>query len=94
MKLITQLPLVLGSKMHGAIPPLSQYAFMAWCSVKAQGQFYLYILPLLTSYKCCKFTMKFMLFHFNVMIWDEYVPLKITQNTMTEISSPDHNKVR
>jgi hypothetical protein len=24
--------------MHGAIPPLTQYAFMAWCSVKAQGQ--------------------------------------------------------
>jgi len=24
--------------MHGAIPPLPQYAFMAWCSVKAQGQ--------------------------------------------------------
>jgi hypothetical protein len=27
--------------MSGAIPPLSQYAFMAWCSVKAQGQLYL-----------------------------------------------------
>jgi hypothetical protein len=27
----------------GAIPPLPQYAFMAWCSVKieAQGQLYL-----------------------------------------------------
>jgi hypothetical protein len=25
--------------MSGAIPPLPQYAFMAWCSVKAQGQF-------------------------------------------------------
>jgi hypothetical protein len=24
--------------MRGAIPPLPQYAFMAWCSVKAQGQ--------------------------------------------------------
>jgi hypothetical protein len=24
--------------MSGAIPPLPQYAFMAWCSVKAQGQ--------------------------------------------------------
>jgi len=31
--------------MRGAIPSLSQYAFMAWCSVKAQGQrnLYLYI---------------------------------------------------
>jgi hypothetical protein len=30
--------------MSGAIPPLPQYAFMAWCSVKAQGQLYLYLL--------------------------------------------------
>jgi hypothetical protein len=30
--------------MRGAIPPLPQYAFMAWCSIKkAQGQ--LYLLP-------------------------------------------------
>jgi hypothetical protein len=29
--------------MSGAIPPLPQYAFMAWCSVKAQGQLYLYL---------------------------------------------------
>jgi hypothetical protein len=28
--------------MSGAIPPLLQYAFIAWCSVKAQGQ----LLPL------------------------------------------------
>jgi hypothetical protein len=27
--------------MSGATPPLPQYAFMAWCSVKAQGQLYL-----------------------------------------------------
>jgi hypothetical protein len=27
--------------MSGAIPPLPQYAFMACCSVKTQGQFYL-----------------------------------------------------
>jgi hypothetical protein len=26
--------------MSGATPPLPQYAFMAWCSVKAQGQLY------------------------------------------------------
>jgi hypothetical protein len=32
--------------MNGALPPLTQYAFMAWCSVKkkAQGQYYLYLL--------------------------------------------------
>jgi hypothetical protein len=30
--------------MSGAIPPLSQYAFVAWCSVKkAQGQLHLYL---------------------------------------------------
>jgi hypothetical protein len=27
--------------MSGAIPPLPQYAFMAWCSVQAQGYLYL-----------------------------------------------------
>jgi hypothetical protein len=27
--------------MSGAIPPFPQYAFMAWCSVKAQGQLYM-----------------------------------------------------
>jgi len=26
--------------MSGVIPPLPQYAFIAWCSVKAQGQLY------------------------------------------------------
>jgi hypothetical protein len=32
------------SRMGGAIPPLPQYSFMAWCTVKkAQGQFYLFI---------------------------------------------------
>jgi hypothetical protein len=30
-------------RMSGSIPPLPQYAFTAWCSVKAQGQLYLYI---------------------------------------------------
>jgi hypothetical protein len=29
--------------MNGAIHPLPQYAFMAWCLVKAQGQLYLYL---------------------------------------------------
>jgi hypothetical protein len=28
--------------MGGAMPPLPQYAFIAWCSVKAQGQLYFY----------------------------------------------------
>jgi hypothetical protein len=38
--------------MSGALPPLPQYAFMAWCSVKAQGQLYLYLLPLKRSDVC------------------------------------------
>jgi hypothetical protein len=33
--------------MSGAIPPLSQYNFMAWFPVKAQGQ--LYLLPLIEN---------------------------------------------
>jgi hypothetical protein len=33
-----------GQRMSGVIHPLPQYAFMAWCSVKAQGYFYLYLL--------------------------------------------------
>jgi hypothetical protein len=32
--------------MRGAIPPLPQYASIAWCSVKAQGQLYLHLSPL------------------------------------------------
>jgi hypothetical protein len=31
------------SRIRGAIPSLPQYAFMAWCSVKAQGKLYLYL---------------------------------------------------
>jgi hypothetical protein len=33
--------------MSGAIPPLPQYAFIACCSFKAQGQLYLLPLPLI-----------------------------------------------
>jgi hypothetical protein len=29
--------------MSEATPSLPQYAFMAWCLVKAQGQLYLYL---------------------------------------------------
>jgi len=29
--------------MRGAIPPILQHAFMALCSVKTQGQLYLYL---------------------------------------------------
>jgi len=34
--------------MRGAIPPLPQNAFMAWCLVKAQGQ--LYTLPFIPRF--------------------------------------------
>jgi hypothetical protein len=43
MKLTTHLHLVPRSRMRGAIPPLPQHAFMAWCSFKkAQGQLYIH----------------------------------------------------
>jgi len=29
--------------MSGAVHPLTQYVFMAWCLVKAQGELYLYL---------------------------------------------------
>jgi hypothetical protein len=32
--------------MSGAILPLPQFAFMVWCSVKAQGHLYLYLFTL------------------------------------------------
>jgi hypothetical protein len=44
VKLTTDVHLVSRSRMRGAILPLPQYAFMAWCSVEAQGTF---ILPYL-----------------------------------------------
>jgi hypothetical protein len=34
--------------MSGAIPLLPQYAFMAWCLVKTQGQLYLYLFCMAT----------------------------------------------
>jgi len=42
--------------MSGAIPLLPQYAFMAWCSVKAQGQLYLYISPISLGEHCTSVT--------------------------------------
>jgi hypothetical protein len=40
-KLTTHVHLVLKSKNEWSLNLLPQYAFMAWCLVKAQGQFYL-----------------------------------------------------
>jgi len=42
--LTTHFHLVPRSKTPGAIPPLPQYAFMAWCSVKVQGKFTLHFI--------------------------------------------------
>jgi hypothetical protein len=42
VKLTTHLHLVPRSRMRGVTHPIPQYALMAWCSVKAQGQLYLY----------------------------------------------------
>jgi hypothetical protein len=39
--------------MREAIPPLPQYAFMAWCLVKAQGQLYL-CFTFILLYCACK----------------------------------------
>jgi len=49
MKPTTHTHLVPMSRMCVAIPPLPQYASVAWCSVKAQRQLYLYL------YKICRF---------------------------------------
>jgi hypothetical protein len=43
VKLTTHPYLMPRSRMHGALPPLPQYAFMPWCLFKAQGQVYLYL---------------------------------------------------
>jgi hypothetical protein len=44
VKLTTHLYLVPRSIMCGAVPPLPQYVFMAWCSVKkVQRQLFLYL---------------------------------------------------
>jgi len=52
--------------MHAAVPPLPQYAFTAWCSVKAQGQ--LYLLPL---YICIKQADAELPILFYYMIWSK-----------------------
>jgi len=42
MKLTTHPRLIPRSRMRGAIRLLPQYSFLVWCSIKAQGQLYLY----------------------------------------------------
>jgi hypothetical protein len=43
VKLTTHLHLVPRSRIRGAVTPLPQNVFMAWCSPKAQGQLYAYL---------------------------------------------------
>jgi hypothetical protein len=52
MKLTTNFHLAPRSRMHGSIPPLLQYTFIVWYSVKAQGQLYLLSLPLMWRTYC------------------------------------------
>jgi hypothetical protein len=42
-KLTTHLHLVPRSRMPGAMPLLPKYAFITRCSIKAQGELYLYL---------------------------------------------------
>jgi len=37
--------------MSGVIPPLPQYTFVVWCLVKAQGQLYLYHIPVMILFR-------------------------------------------
>jgi hypothetical protein len=37
--------------MRGAIPPLPQYVFMAWCLVKHRGNFTIIIIIIIIIYK-------------------------------------------
>jgi hypothetical protein len=61
--------------MSGDIPPLSQYAFMAWCLVKAQGQLYLFMS---SDIVCCLpgstvAALKYVLLKTNVMSPDVFL---------------------
>jgi hypothetical protein len=51
--------LVPRSRMLGAISPLPQYTFMAWCIVKAQGHYIQFKLRSHKSAKSCKLCLEF-----------------------------------
>jgi hypothetical protein len=84
-------------RSSGAIPPLLQYAFMVWCSIKAQGQLYLTltftftlqftdlyrcISPISTDSDCCIFAGE--KFIYTDMGTSFYVGIKDTYlNTLT-----------
>jgi hypothetical protein len=54
--------------MRGAIPQLPQYASMAWCSVKAQGQLYLYLC------KCVQHSTSFLTDVHRRLLFQTHVP--------------------
>jgi hypothetical protein len=60
--------------MSGAIPPLPQYDFMVWCSVKAQGQLYLFTLRLLPfKFKPFQTSKSLLLAFFNSVLSTVYI---------------------
>jgi hypothetical protein len=62
--------------MREAKPPLPQYALMAWCSVKAQGQLYLYL------GKLTKLLSAFLLFGFIIRLKTEENPRNTILNLL------------
>jgi hypothetical protein len=69
--------------MSGAVPLLPQYAFMAWCLVKAQGQLYLYLLFDNDIYHNCVIIYRF------VIGWR-----KLVRQLLTNTSNKNGNMVR
>jgi hypothetical protein len=66
--------------MSGAIHPLPQYAFMAWCLVKAQGQ--LYLLP--------RYHTKFLMGDFNANVGREDIFKPVIGNESLHEASNDN----
>jgi hypothetical protein len=64
-KLTTHLHLVPRSRMHGAILPFPQYAFMAWCSIKSQGQLYLFCFAFASYLRNIKLVLNFVHFFYS-----------------------------
>jgi hypothetical protein len=54
VKLTTHLHLVPRSRLRGAIPPLPQYVFMAWCLVKHRDNF-TFTFTFMDGQFCCFF---------------------------------------
>jgi hypothetical protein len=73
--------------MSGAISPLPQHAFMVWCSVKAQGQLYLYL-----YLTCCGIAFSAVVTFFLCLHYPEiFVPLRRTlfSEISTSLSVPN-----